>query len=84
MVGTPAGSGEPLHFPGRSQSTLTGRDAAISPGVGINAGHGFCRRSETAAYQPDSLYWIKVSPTIRGWWDIILCRSFLSRFPFGY
>lgn len=38
---------------GRSQHPYR-RDAAISPGVGINAGHGFCRRSETA-YQPDSL-----------------------------
>lgn len=46
MVGILLAGGEPLHS-GRSQHPYR-RDAAISPGVGINAGHGFCRRSETA------------------------------------
>ncbi len=35
-------------------STLTEEMLRFLPGVGINAGHGFCRRSETA-YQSDSL-----------------------------
>ncbi len=48
---------------------------------GYHVGHGFVAGQKQ--HISLTLLLDKVSPTIRGWWDIIL-QVILSRFPFGY